>query len=100
MNDNDDEKLLDKRVKRPPRKLRSTGQMPPLVAYSKPSATSIVRSQIYSTPKVPQRAAKSTGAIGARLSKPRPLADPSLKKEKGPKMAEHVKVVKHPAPFR
>ena len=99
----EEEKLLEKRVKRAPRKLRSPANVPKsLPAYTKPSATSIVRSQIYSSPKSIHRATKSTPTIGVKTSalRVRPLAEPTERKEKKPIVSEHVKVVKHPAPFR
>ncbi|XP_045204009.2 putative methyltransferase NSUN7 isoform X2 [Mercenaria mercenaria] len=97
----DDEKLLDKRVKRAARKLRPTQSYPADFGYTKPSATSIVKAHINSSPKIGHRATKSTAAIGAksRVPKLRPLTEPVEKKEKPLKISEHVKVVKHPAPF-
>ena len=99
----DDEKLLQKRVKRAPRKLRTTTSAPQNVAsYTKPVGHSVVRSQIYAGGhKSPTRTTKSTAAIGARLyaASTKPVELPE-KKEKHNKVAEHLKVVKHPAPFR
>lgn len=100
----EEEKLLERRVKRAPRKLRQTQSYPVnFMPYTKPSATSIVRSQILSgTPKSATRATKSNPAFGIRAhaARLRPLAAPVEKREKPIKVAEHVKVVKHPAPFR
>ncbi|XP_060576770.1 putative methyltransferase NSUN7 isoform X2 [Ruditapes philippinarum] len=98
----DDEKLLERRVKRSPRKLRPTQSYPADFNYSKPSAVSIVKAQINSAnPIQGHRATKSSAAIGARPRVPRlrPLAEPIEKKDKPLKVSEHVKVVKHPAPF-
>lgn len=96
------EKLLEKRVKRAPRKLHPTQSYPANFSYSKPSASSIVRAQINSSPKVGHRATKSTASVGTKSKVPRirPLAEPTEKKEKQVRVSEHVKVVKHPAPFR
>lgn len=100
----EEEKLLEKRVKRSPRKLRSTKSYPAnFQPYTKPSATSIVRSQILSgSLKSANRATKSSPAVNVKSHLPRfrPLAAPTEKKEKPNKVAEHVRVVKHPAPFR
>lgn len=97
----EEEKLLEKRVKRSPRRIRPTHSFQ---TYTKPVGTSIVRSQILAgSPKSVSRATKSTPAVNIRshlISRFRPLAAPQEKKEKPVKVAEHVKVVKHPAPFR
>ncbi|XP_052795008.1 putative methyltransferase NSUN7 [Mya arenaria] len=98
----EDDKLLERRVKRAPRKLRQANSFPlNLPHYNKPSASSIVRSQIYAKPKGVQRATRSTPAINHKghIQRVKELANPHEKKEKNPVVAEHVKVVKHPAPF-
>ncbi|KAL4229770.1 hypothetical protein ACF0H5_010161 [Mactra antiquata] len=96
----EEEKLLEKRVKRAPRKLRTTQSNTIGFNYHKPSGTSVVKAQINSHTKVGART-KSTPILNKiHASKLRPLAEPLEKKEKTPKVAEHVKVVKHPAPFR
>lgn len=96
----EEEKLLEKRVKRAPRKLRSTQSNPISFNYHKPSGTSVVRAQIHSPPKVGTRTKSTPLLQRIHASKLRPLAEPLEKKEKQLKIAEHVKVVKHPAPFR
>jgi len=100
--DMEDEKLLEKRVKRSPRKLRPSGSAGiNFPTYTKPTGTSVVRSQIYSKPNI-QRGSKSLAAMKSKPSQSRTkaLSTPPSKKEIKPIMAEHVKVVKHPAPFR
>jgi hypothetical protein len=92
----EDEKLLEKRVKHSPRKLRTTQSHPGNFNYSRTSAISVVRTRIHGG-----RAAKSTASISiSHVPRLRPLTEPLEKKEKPVKVAEHVKVVKHPAPFR
>ena len=95
--------MLQKRVKRAPRKLRAASSAPQYVnSYTKPVGHSIVRSQMFGGgSKSLQRGTKSTAAIGARLyaTSTKTFELPE-KKEKPPKVAEHLKVVKHPAPFR
>ena len=98
----EEEKLLQKRVKRAPRKLRAASSAPQNIhTYTKPVGHSIVRAQILASSKSPSRGTKSTGAVGARLyaTSTKTFELPE-KAEKPPKVAEHMKVVKHPAPFR
>ena len=99
----DEERLLQKRVKRAPRKLRNTASAPHhSPSYTKPVGHSIIRAQIHAGgSRSPARSTKSTAAIGARLyaasTKTVELLD---KQDKMTKVAEHKRVVKHPAPFR
>lgn len=99
----EEEKLLQRRVKRSPRKLRSTTSAPHHVSsFTKPVGYSVVRAQIYAGgSKSPARSTKSTAAIGARLyaTSTKNFEQPE-KKDKQNKVAEHLRVVKHPAPFR
>lgn len=94
----DDDKLLERRVKRPPRKLRTANSF----STNHHHNTSIVKSQIDAKPKMIHRATKSSPTLTAKshIQRVKELADPLDKKEKPLKVAEHVKVVKHPAPFR
>ena len=97
-----EERLLQKRVKRAPRKLRNTASAPHhSPSYTKPVGHSVIKAQIHGGSRSPTRTAKSTAAIGARLyaasTKTVELPD---KQDKMTKLAEHVRVVKHPAPFR
>jgi len=103
--ESEEDKLLEKRHKRAPRKLHQSQSHPvTFQPYTKPSATSIIRSQILSggVYKSPSRATKSNPSVGikAHASRLRPLAQPNEKKEKPKMVAEHIKVVRHPAPFR
>ncbi|XP_052276864.1 putative methyltransferase NSUN7 isoform X1 [Dreissena polymorpha] len=94
----DDDKLLERRVKHAPRKLRTANSFSTNFNH----AASIVKSQIYTKPKTPHRHTKSLPTLTAKshIQRVKELADPLDKKEKPLKVAEHVKVVKHPAPFR
>lgn len=97
----EEEKLLEKRVKRAPRRLRATQSQPTDFHYTKPSATSVIRAEINASAKGVHRATKSSGAVSrTRVPRLRILTEPAEKKEKPIKVAEHMKVVKHPAPFR
>lgn len=93
VNGHKSEKLLNRRSR------RSDQRLPPRSAVSAPHASSPIHSYIHS-PLPGRRAARPNGiAVGARLYRDASKRDPAVKKEKLT-VAEHLKVVKHPAPFR
>ncbi|XP_060075252.1 putative methyltransferase NSUN7 [Ylistrum balloti] len=108
-----DSKLLHKRSRKMQRRVQVRGtvsapQYNKLSSYSKPHATSPIHSYITSTSSAKQRSTsiphtttRSAISIGSRLyhATTKNSGSESVKRNK-PIVAEHVKVVKHPAPFR
>lgn len=105
--DANESKLLHKRGKKAPRKLHQTSSAPHPPSYVKPSGVSPVASYINTAAMKWRRHSASTKStmsgtsVGSRLfqSQTKVFSDNKLKVK--PKyVSEHIKVVKHPAPFR
>lgn len=93
VNGHKSEKLLSRRLRRQDQRLLPRG------AISAPHASSPVHSYIHS-PIQGRRIPRPNGvAVGARLYKDAAKREPAQRKDKT-SVPEHVKVVKHPAPFR
>ncbi|XP_061188940.1 putative methyltransferase NSUN7 [Saccostrea echinata] len=87
------EKLLTRRSR------RSEQKLPPRSAISAPHATSPVRSYIHSPLQARRSVPRPSGiAVGTRLYKDASKREPSVRRDKV-LVAEHLKIVKHPAPF-
>lgn len=106
-----DSKLLHKRSRKMQRRVQVRGtvsapQYNKLPSYSKPHASSPIHSYITSptkqrTASMPHNTTRSAISIGSRLYHATTKNSGSeLAKRSKPIVAEHVKVVKHPAPFR
>ncbi|KAJ8297395.1 hypothetical protein KUTeg_023926 [Tegillarca granosa] len=104
-----DAKLLNKRTRKAPRKIPlrsavSAQHSTSVPAYSKPHASSPIHNYIHSPASKTSRAKQPNTAKSsfARLyqSRTKSQEDHFRNDDKPKHVAEHLKVVKHPAPFR
>lgn len=103
-----DAKLLNKRTRKAPRKIPTrsavSAQHASTPAYSKPHASSPIHNYIHSPTSKPSRAKQPNTAKSsfARLYQSRTKSqDDQFRHDDKPRhVSEHLKVIKHPAPFR